>query len=32
MGKESRARVLADLMGGHDAGIDLEGLGLDRLL
>ena len=26
------ARVLADLVGGHDAGIDLEGLGLDRLL
>jgi D-amino-acid dehydrogenase len=25
------ARVLADLVGGRDAGIDLEGLGLDRL-
>lgn len=26
------ARVLADLMGGRDAGIDLEGLGVERLL
>ena len=26
------ARVLADLMAGRDAGIDLEGLGLERLL
>ena len=26
------ARVLADLVSGHDPGIDLEGLGLDRLL
>ncbi|MGJ7492007.1 D-amino acid dehydrogenase [Variovorax sp. ZT4R33] len=26
------ARVLADLVGGRDAGIDLEGLGLERLL
>jgi D-amino-acid dehydrogenase len=26
------ARVLADLMGGRDAGIDLEGLGIERLL
>ncbi|MDM0013135.1 D-amino acid dehydrogenase [Variovorax sp. J22P168] len=25
------ARVLADLIGGHDAGIDLEGLGVERL-
>ncbi|MEO7242325.1 MAG: D-amino acid dehydrogenase [Variovorax sp.] len=25
------ARVLADLIGGHDAGIDLEGLGIERL-
>ena len=26
------ARVLADLVGGRDAGIDLEGLGVERLL
>ena len=26
------ARVLADLMGGRDAGIDLDGLGVERLL
>ena len=26
------ARVLADLMAGRDAGIDLEGLGIERLL
>jgi D-amino-acid dehydrogenase len=26
------ARVLADLMGGRDPGIDLEGLGIERLL
>jgi D-amino-acid dehydrogenase len=26
------ARVLADLVGGRDAGIDLEGLGIERLL
>lgn len=26
------ARVLADLIGGRDAGIDLEGLGIERLL
>jgi D-amino-acid dehydrogenase len=26
------ARVLADLMSGRDAGIDLEGLGIERLL
>jgi D-amino-acid dehydrogenase len=26
------ARVLADLIGGRDAGIDLEGLGVERLL
>jgi len=26
------ARVLADLMQGRDAGIDLEGLGVERLL
>ena len=26
------ARVLADMMGGRDPGIDLEGLGIERLL
>jgi len=26
------ARVLADLIGGRDAGVDLEGLGIERLL
>jgi D-amino-acid dehydrogenase len=26
------ARVLADLIAGHDPGIDLEGLGIERLL
>lgn len=26
------ARVLADMMGGRDAGVDLEGLGIERLL
>ncbi|VTU19508.1 MULTISPECIES: D-amino acid dehydrogenase [unclassified Variovorax] len=26
------ARVLADLVGGRDAGVDLEGLGIERLL
>jgi len=26
------ARVVADLIGGRDAGVDLEGLGIERLL
>jgi D-amino-acid dehydrogenase len=25
------ARVVADLVGGRDAGVDLEGLGVERL-
>jgi len=26
------ARVVADLIGGRDAGVDLDGLGVERLL